>query len=426
MTEYRWTDDDCREIDRQKNTSGFQWSDLDGFKGKSWEAARAAWRRWKGRDSGKGEVPLYEPPTIKEYDHRLEASCCDERIKTLEQLIDACEIDLSLWQIDKHIINTWEVGAKDASEEIQHHTLHQVKAWLSPRAIQPFEVAFDGLVERLASQAPKVKKTKYKPQGDHLLAIQMYDPHFGKLSATEDWTLAIASDTIRAIGKALVAQARSLPYKVDRIQFPVGNDIFQADDLSGRTTLGTWVDTCASQADIIDTVLMDYIYLIELFSLLAPVDIAIVQSNHDRQNVHWLGRALWAYFHNNPNVTIDGDFYPRKYYRYGVNLLGMEHGDKVKPGKLALLMATEAKEDWSATSYWEWWRGHIHSERSMLTAITEEVGVKVRTIPALCPPDMWHLLRGFDGARRAAYGMYYHRENGPGVEFPVYVNEVLG
>jgi hypothetical protein len=47
MPQYRWTDEQCRAIERQKNTAGFIWSDLDGLWGKSWQAHRGAWRRWR-------------------------------------------------------------------------------------------------------------------------------------------------------------------------------------------------------------------------------------------------------------------------------------------------------------------------------------------------------------------------------------------
>jgi len=37
----------------------------------------------------------------------------NNRIKTLEDLIEHSNIDLDIWDIDRHIVNKWEVGAKD-------------------------------------------------------------------------------------------------------------------------------------------------------------------------------------------------------------------------------------------------------------------------------------------------------------------------
>lgn len=71
------------------------------------------------------------------------------RIKTLEQLIEAADIDLDVWEIERHTINRWEVGAKDEETgEIVTKPLWQVKAWLKRKelvkqkfpAIQPISL----------------------------------------------------------------------------------------------------------------------------------------------------------------------------------------------------------------------------------------------------------------------------------------------
>src|SRR3972149_2409386 len=65
------------------------------------------------------------------------------RIRTLDQLIEACDIDLDIWNIERHVINKWEVGAKfgpKGEEEIIVEPLFQVKAWMvlkHPVALEP-------------------------------------------------------------------------------------------------------------------------------------------------------------------------------------------------------------------------------------------------------------------------------------------------
>ncbi len=84
------------------------------------------------------------------------------RITTLEQLIDFCKIDLSIWKIDRHIINKWEVGINSDGVVITS-PLFQVKAWLTklqPEAIkpviQPIQINAD------IPKATKTKKAGYK------------------------------------------------------------------------------------------------------------------------------------------------------------------------------------------------------------------------------------------------------------------------
>jgi hypothetical protein len=58
------------------------------------------------------------------------------RIRTLEELVEACNIDLKVWIVDRFVANKWEVGSKDASKEIVVTALFQVKAFLSRRPLK--------------------------------------------------------------------------------------------------------------------------------------------------------------------------------------------------------------------------------------------------------------------------------------------------
>ena len=97
------------------------------------------------------------------------------RITTLEQLIEECNIDLREWIIDRHVINKWEVGAKNSLEEVVVHPLFQVKAWLVKRepeailpVITPVEVNF----------GYKYKFNKPK-KIEHGRVLVLADMHFG-------------------------------------------------------------------------------------------------------------------------------------------------------------------------------------------------------------------------------------------------------
>lgn len=88
------------------------------------------------------------------------------RILTLSDLIEACKIDLSVWEVERHVVNKWEVGAKTAERRlvwkdgqiVEGHIddpgkltiepLIQVKAWLVRKipvaitpTVQPVELA---------------------------------------------------------------------------------------------------------------------------------------------------------------------------------------------------------------------------------------------------------------------------------------------
>lgn len=75
--------------------------------------------------------------------NRWGITAVDRRIKTLDDLIEVCGIDLSVWSVDHWVANKWEFGVanrikRDGSATI--HPLYQVKAWLhrkEPLAIKP-------------------------------------------------------------------------------------------------------------------------------------------------------------------------------------------------------------------------------------------------------------------------------------------------
>lgn len=51
----------------------------------------------------------------------------DGRIRTLDQLLKACQVDLKVWEVERYTVNKWEVGAKDPDGEIVVTPLFQVK-----------------------------------------------------------------------------------------------------------------------------------------------------------------------------------------------------------------------------------------------------------------------------------------------------------
>lgn len=92
------------------------------------------------------------------------------RITTLKELIKQCKIDLSIWRIDKHVINKWEVYGTDFGLK----NLMQVKAWLSklePEAINPVISPININVGKL--RTVNKKDTEYKK------GLLLFDPHFG-------------------------------------------------------------------------------------------------------------------------------------------------------------------------------------------------------------------------------------------------------
>lgn len=85
----------------------------------------------------------------------------NRRIRSLQDLIEVCEIDINDWYIERWVCNKWEVGAKNASDEITIEPLFQVKAWLRRRVEEKSarDVA-QALVADMKQHAPKYPRIR--------------------------------------------------------------------------------------------------------------------------------------------------------------------------------------------------------------------------------------------------------------------------
>ena len=135
---------------------------------------------------------------------------------------------------------------------------------------------------------------------------------------------------------------------------------------------------------------------VERLKSIADVDIIVVPGNHDYERMFYAGDVLAGWFRNDPNVTVDNSTLPRKYYKYGTNMIMFTHGDNERATDMPLIMATEQPEMFSKCTTREAHCGHFHKEQ-----VNEYRGVKVRFLPSICAPDEWHKKMGYESFRTA-------------------------
>jgi hypothetical protein len=151
----------------------------------------------------------------------------------------------------------------------------------------------------------------------------------------------------------------------------------------------------------------------------------MVPGNHDWHVTHALTRIIDAYYSEDARVKVHITYGPRTYHQYGVNLLGIAHGDSIKVGDWPMLMATEAKSLWSNTEHHHWHLGHIHHGKKLVhTGFADEQGVVVEYLPSIAMPDAWHVEKGFNLAERCMHGISWDFEHGPINRSTVYSREL--
>lgn len=347
-----------------------------------------------------------------------EISLPKSRIHTLEELIKFFEIDLSVWEVERFIANKWEMGyttkkKKGALKYAKVEPLYQVKAFLKRKrniADAQREIADVLALAKGQVKKPKDIKKRVGKKGG-MLEINLTDHHFGKLawqletlSANYDVKIATA-----IFHRALGALLDRSPYAAyEEIWFVVGNDLFNADNTLGTTTAGTQVESDVRIRKTYVTVRTLMVRAIENLRHLADtIKVVVVPGNHDYNTTWHLGDSLELYFSKHSDVSVDNSPSPRKYHVYGNTLIGYTHGDKGKMKDLPLLMTVEAREQYGATTFHEWHTGHTHQ-----TSTVEQHGIRVRVLPALCPPDKWHSEMGFVGNLRSSEAFHWDKEQG--------------
>ena len=253
----------------------------------------------------------------------------------------------------------------------------------------------DSLFEELKSinkTAKYSRKKVSKTEDENLLEISLPDFHLGKVDETN-----IEAQCELYVQSIIDLVTKAGGYNIDRIVLPTGNDLFNSDGIDYTTTKGTPQLDNATWQRTFRLGCRAVIESINYLKNVAPVDVVIVQGNHDYQKTFYLGEILDAYYYNDSNVTVDNEINsPRKYYTYGSNLLAYTHGNHEKQHDLPLIMAVEQPIQFAATKYHYWRLGHIHKEM-----MNEFQGIVVEVLPALCAQDEWHKKMGYNSRRKA-------------------------
>jgi hypothetical protein len=341
----------------------------------------------------------------------------NSRITSLQDLIEHCDIDLSIWDIDRHIINKREVWTFVDGQAITE-PLYQVKARLKKKqtmAIRDMEAkTIDYLSDlwnldtELYEYENSSKSYEYD-RSEKLLEIAIFDAHINKLCLAQksgnDWNHDIAKGVYLDMVSKMVRRGEA--EWCTKSVLIVWNDFFQTDTLSGTTTAGTPVSESMplQPAFVIGQSII--IAAIQMLLVLGPVDVVMVWWNHDRATTYFLWQVLNARYRDIDDVTIDNSMMTRKYYKFGRNLIMFAHWDQEKMKTVWAVMAIEAKEAWAGSDYKEVHLGHYHTQ-----SVYESHWVIVRYLNSISWTDDWHFQKSFVWNVRWGTAFVWDRNNG--------------
>ena len=257
--------------------------------------------------------------------------------------------------------------------------------------------------EEMKQYIPEVAVPNYNLKQGSPVAyeISLPDFHYGKIGpiSQEDNNL----DFMNTV-KELHRKAEGL--NIERFILPIGNDGLNSEGYSRATTKGTpqhdaeeWQQTFRGYGKLL-------VKAIDYLSAFAPVDVIVVQGNHDFERMFYIGEVIESWYRNYKPVTVYNSYESRKYYKYGNNMLMFTHGDKEKPADMPLLMATEMPTMFAECEHREVHCGHQHRE-----IVNTYQGVKVRFLPSIATHDAWHKMMGYH-SKREAQAYIWNKEKG--------------
>jgi len=352
---------------------------------------------------------------MKEYGRRLRLSTDEEnliykhRAKSVDNINDNSALnqhltDRGIEQKDVVSVKHWQ----SASGDYRFSIVTKEDYGLDEQQI------FENVNKFIEGYSPDYEKIKRK-KGNHLLVINPADIHIGKyasaLETGEEYDCETAVMRVLEGVQGLIKKAEG--FDIDKVLFCIGNDILHTDNVMSSTTKGTFQDTDGKWWEHYEIALMLYVKCVEMLREIAPVDVLHSMSNHDYQSGFHLAHTLKSWFRKADDVKFDVSVSARKYYVYGKNLIGLEHGDGAKMDKLPLLMANEKPKEWSETTHRYWYLHHLHHKIKHKYLDTKDyIGVTIEYMRSPSSSDSWHSAKGFCGVPRACEGFLHDKESG--------------
>lgn len=272
-------------------------------------------------------------------------------VTSFEELVDFYDIDTDIMRVKSQTFNFWgskenpnfQVKAtfeKDKYQEIAKYDREEFRTWA-------------------ASHSPAWEATKNEEKLGYpkrMLEVVLSDLHIGKRGNTEDYLVELRKAVF-----SLVSTSISIS-DLTEVHLVLLGDTFNSEGERSTTAKGTrqddalgWQEAFVLTRSLVADVTQD------MLAVGVPhVTVHVISGNHDWERSWYLADSLWGYYHAHPNVTVITDT-TRHYINYGSTLIGLTHGDQLKPNDLPMLAVKEGGAEQHSHIYWH--MGHWHTRK---------------------------------------------------------------
>jgi len=322
-----------------------------------------------------------------------------EEIRTLDDLIEKCNIDVSTWNILRYVQNYWGNA---------NNPNWQVKVWLSRKdGEQQYQDSFISFLSTYAPSPHVYSEVVVTNKPEACLVLNKQDAHLNKHDVHGNNDLQSRFDNI--LNKLdIIVQQSILSNDLDNITYILGSDEFNSE-WTGMTTKGTPQQNVGSYQESFEKICEHEIRVINmLISNSKKAEIIFCPGNHDEYAGWTIIKWLEAYFRSTDRVSFDTSPSYRKYISYGNTALMFNHGDAIKPAKLASMFPMEFKNDWSRHEHFYIFTGDKHHELAH-----DYNGIKFYQIPAFSnAKSLWDEKNGYTCSKAEATGFLIDKVSG--------------
>ena len=295
----------------------------------------------------------------------------EKSIQSLDEAIEFFEVDLSVWEVERFIVNSWDVSMKDRDGKSFKRTNYQVKVWLKPR-----EFTFEEVIQDLE---PKINE--YTPielnyvRGKGTITVELADFHIGaeirNLLKTPDFDINILLNYLNEVTSIVNS------YNAESVIINLHGDFVES--ISGLNHSDSWKGIGKEMYGANVLIIANQILAGSLISRINNVTkINIVAGNHDRitpsKHVDGKGEGAkllaWTLKKDFPNIEINYDSLILVDDIDGINHI-ITHGHHgISKKDFAKVVADYG----DSMMYNLWTEGHLHS-RNYTKALKTKLAV---------------------------------------------------
>ena len=205
-----------------------------------------------------------------------------------------------------------------------------------------------------------------------------------------------------------VIRRKSNENDVEKVTLLIGNDFLSADNIQGTTSRHfTQQDQETNWYEIIGKATEMLIEEIDKLRFFFPqVEVINVKGNHDEMSTFGIMQTLNAYYKDSVSVKINTDCRFRQYIRYGTNLIGLSHNERVQD--ISKIMAAETGTDFGECKYKVFLMGHLHK----LQLLEDDYGVDIRRLPSVVGASAWTASQGYCGTNKMSQTFVFDKNKG--------------